>query len=156
MRASSDQAYGRETRSLSVVEGSKTAPATQPCLICGRGPTALISVARNLGMLVTRRYWNYSAPLCRDHGTQLARNWLLATSLMGWWGIISFFVNFGAVGADLNALRVARRLPPPGPVVVSLEAESASSIPAKRLIELESYSVSSIAGSDRLNHCCMK
>ncbi len=41
-------------------------------------------------------------------------------------------------------------------VVSSGTASSISSIPAKRRIDSESYRESSIAGSDRLNHCCMK
>jgi hypothetical protein len=81
-------------------------------------------------MLVIRRSWNYSAPLCRDHGSQLARNWLLATLLMGWWGLISFFMNFGAVATDLDALKAARRLPPAGPIVVPSGSEIAGSVPA--------------------------
>jgi len=89
-----------------------------PCQVCGRGPTAVISVSRNLGMVIFRRYWTYHAPLCRDHGSQLARNWLAATLLMGWWGIISFFTNFGAIATDLRALSSARRLAPAGSVIV--------------------------------------
>jgi hypothetical protein len=36
---------------------------------------------------------------------------------MGWWGLISFFVNFGSIAEDLRALRAARRLPPAGSVI---------------------------------------
>lgn len=103
---------------MSGAEEAATAPSMLPCRVCGRGPTAVISVSRNLGMLVVRRSWNYSAPPCRDHGSQLARNWLLATLIMGWWGLISFFVNFGAIATDLKALRTARRLSPAGSVIV--------------------------------------
>ena len=103
---------------MGIPEGSTTSPAMLPCQVCGRGPTALITVSRNVGMLFMRRYSAYSAPLCRDHGSQLARNWLVATLLMGWWGIISFFVNFGLVAADLSSLRTARRLAPTGSVII--------------------------------------
>jgi hypothetical protein len=115
---------------MSAVGGSTTAPSMLPCRVCGRGPTALISVSRNVGMLVLRRSRKYSAPLCRDHGSQLARNWLLATLLMGSWGFISFFVNFGAVATDLKALRAARRLPPPGSVIVPAGLDMAGSVDA--------------------------
>ena len=98
------------------------APSMLPCQVCGRGPTALISVSRNVGMLVRRQFWSYKAPLCRDHGRQLALNWLLATLLMGWWGLISFFVNIGAVVTDLNALRVTLRMPRAGSVIVPPES----------------------------------
>ena len=98
------------------------APSMLPCQVCGRGPTAVISVSRNVGMLVRRQFWSYKAPLCRDHGRQLALNWLLATLLMGWWGLISFFVNIGAVVTDLNALRVTLRMPRAGSVIVPPES----------------------------------
>lgn len=101
---------------MSGLDGSSAAASGLPCQVCGRGPTALVSVSRNLGMLILRRSWSFRASLCRDHGSQLARNWLLATFLMGWWGIISFFVNFRSIAADLSALRAARRLPPAGSV----------------------------------------
>ena len=89
-----------------------------PCYICGRGPTAVLSITRGLGMIFLRREWTYKAPLCRDHGTAIARNWLVATLLMGWWGIISFFVNWLAVIQDVNAWRQARALAPAGSVIV--------------------------------------
>jgi hypothetical protein len=38
---------------------------------------------------------------------------------MGWWGLISFFVNFGSIAEDLRALRAARRLPPAGSVILT-------------------------------------
>lgn len=113
---------------MSVVGESTAAPSMVPCQVCGRGPTALISVSRNVGMLVVRRSWDFSAPLCREHASQLARNWLLATLLMGWWGIISFFMNFGAVATDLNALRAARRLPPARPIAVPVGSGIAGSV----------------------------
>jgi putative regulator of septum formation len=89
-----------------------------PCQICGRGPTTIISLSRGLGMIFLRRVWTYRAPLCRDHGTAIARNWLVATALMGWWGIVSFFLNWVSIAQDFNAWRVARRLAPAGSVVV--------------------------------------
>jgi hypothetical protein len=89
-----------------------------PCYICGRGPTALISLTRGLGLILARREWSYQAPLCRDHGTAFARNWLVATALMGWWGIISFFVNWVAVAQNFKAWMTARRLAPAGSVIV--------------------------------------
>ena len=37
----------------------------------------------------------------------------LKTLVQGWWGIISFFVNFVAVGTDIAALRRASKLGEP-------------------------------------------
>jgi Septum formation len=103
---------------VSGLDAAMSGSGVASCQVCGRGPTALISVSRGLGLLVVRRSWRYRAPLCRDHGSQLAGNWLIATMLMGWWGLISFFVNFRAIATDLGALRTARRLGPAGSVIL--------------------------------------
>jgi hypothetical protein len=44
---------------------------------------------------------------------------LTRTLVQGWWGIVSFFVNFVAVGTDIAALRKASKLGEPqgAPVV---------------------------------------
>ena len=110
---------------MSVSDGSRPGVSSLPYQICGRGPTATIKVARNVGMLVLRRYTSFSAPLCRDHGFEIARNWLLATLLMGWWGLISFVTNFAAIATDLRALRAARGLAPAGSVIASPSFEAA-------------------------------
>lgn len=99
-------------------QGAAAAQQMLPCYICGRGPTAVLSVSRGLGMILARREWTYEAPLCRDHGTAIARNWLVATALMGWWGIVSFFVNWLSIAKDVRAWLAARRLAPAGSVIV--------------------------------------
>jgi hypothetical protein len=116
-------------------DGQLIAAAELPCQVCGRRPTTLIAVSRNLGLIVLRRYWTYQAPLCREHGTQLAANWLLATLLMGWWGVISFFMNFGAVAKDVGALRAARRLALPGSAILPAGFGAGSApVPASPLV----------------------
>ena len=64
-------------------------------------------------MVVFQRFYKFKGPLCRDHGIEHAREWLRLTARQGWWGVVSFFVNFVAVATDLFALRKAQRLPPP-------------------------------------------
>ena len=83
------------------------------CNMCGRQPATEISVRRQVGMIVLGRWYRYRAPLCRDHGIQVARAYLNKTLVQGWWGVISFFMNLFAVGVDLSALSKARKLDPP-------------------------------------------
>jgi hypothetical protein len=54
--------------------------------------------------------------VCRTHGTELTKTYLTKTLTQGWWGIISFFVNWFAVANDVVMLRRVSRLAPPAPV----------------------------------------
>jgi hypothetical protein len=83
------------------------------CEVCGRRPAALLKLRRHVGMIVMQRFVSARAALCRDHGIALAKDFLGKTLAQGWWGIISFFVNFYAVYVDLVALSQARKLAPP-------------------------------------------
>ena len=83
------------------------------CEVCGRGPAAQLTLRRHVGMVIFQRFYKYKGPLCRDHGVENAREWLRLTAVQGWWGIVSFFVNFYAVLTDVIALRKAKTLPPP-------------------------------------------
>jgi hypothetical protein len=64
-------------------------------------------------MILMQRFISARAALCRDHGMALAKEFLQKTLVQGWWGLISFFVNFYAVYTDLVALSRARKLGPP-------------------------------------------
>jgi hypothetical protein len=83
------------------------------CQVCGRQPAAELKVRRHVGMLVMQRFVTARAWVCRDHGVLLAKTYLRKTLIEGWWGIISFFVNFYAVYTDVVALSTARKLAPP-------------------------------------------
>lgn len=87
-------------------------PASR-CWLCGQTPARSITVARNTGMIIMRR-WEYMQPaMCRSHGVRLSAQWLGYTLVLGWWGVISFFVNFGAIAIDLFALGRALFTPRP-------------------------------------------
>ncbi len=101
---------------------SSPSTAVYGCRVCGRGPAAMIDLERNVGMIVLRTWHRYRGPLCREHGTDLAREWLIKTLVLGWWGVISFFFNIMAVVKDVQAWRTASRLPPPGSLVVTSAA----------------------------------
>jgi hypothetical protein len=83
------------------------------CQVCGRHPAGLLKLRRHVGMILMQRFVSARATLCRDHGMALAKDFLRKTLVQGWWGLISFFVNFYAIYIDLRALSQARKLAPP-------------------------------------------
>jgi hypothetical protein len=83
------------------------------CALCGREPAIQAAIRRHVGMILVQRFFKVREPLCRDCGTRLVRDWTLKTLWQGWWGYISFFVNWFVIGANLVALARLRRLDPP-------------------------------------------
>jgi len=83
------------------------------CQICRRQPAAEFTIRRHVGMIVVQKFVRFRGYLCRDHGIQASKDFLRKTLVQGWWGIISFFVNFYAVYTDLMALSKANKLGPP-------------------------------------------
>ena len=85
----------------------------ETCKVCGRIPARPLKLRRHVGMVVLQRFVKLEVPLCRDHGQELAKDYLKKTLVQGWWGIISFFVNFYAVYTDVHALQQAKQLGAP-------------------------------------------
>ncbi|MEZ5408520.1 MAG: DUF2510 domain-containing protein [Acidimicrobiales bacterium] len=79
-------------------------------------PTRTESIRRHVGMIVMQRFVKLSQPLCRDHGIEITRTYLRKTLIEGWWGFISFFLNFFTVGNDLVVLSRYRGLGEPQPL----------------------------------------
>ena len=83
------------------------------CQLCGRQPATEIVLRRHVGMILMQKFVRFRGYLCRDHAVQGAKDFLGKTLVQGWWGLISFFVNFYAVYTDLVALSKAKKLAPP-------------------------------------------
>jgi hypothetical protein len=79
--------------------------------MCGKRPAAVIPLERNVGMLVVRVVHRENGPFCREHGIAKAQEYLRLSFLLGWWGILSFFVNFILIGQNVRGLNAAKRLP---------------------------------------------
>ena len=89
---------------------------TTPCVVCGRVPTRTESIRRQVGMIVMQRFVKLEQPLCREHGVEVTNTYLRKTLIEGWWGFISFFLNFFTVGNDLVVLFRYRALGEPQPI----------------------------------------
>ena len=83
------------------------------CAVCSRLPADTFPIQRQVGLVFLRKTVRSSEVLCREHGTKRSRAFLARTLVQGWWGIISFFVNFLAIAHDLSAWSHYSRLAPP-------------------------------------------
>jgi hypothetical protein len=88
-------------------------PTATPCVVCGATPSRVEPIRRHVGMIFLQRFVKLERPLCRDHGLELTRSYLLRTLWQGWWGLISFFVNWAVLVSDIVVLFRYRSLPPP-------------------------------------------
>jgi membrane protease YdiL (CAAX protease family) len=97
-------------------------PASDVCLVCGRGPARLIAARRQIGLVVFNAFRSFKAPLCRDHGLAVTHEFVRRTVTEGWWSIFGF-LNWVAVISDLFTIRWLRRLDPPRGTTRALEVD---------------------------------
>lgn len=92
---------------------------SEACQVCQRHPARRLHLRRNVGMFFSREWHCIDANLCRTHAVQGSLYFLLLTLLFGWWGTISFCVNWAALAMDLAALPwgLAQRGPQGEPVL---------------------------------------
>jgi hypothetical protein len=91
------------------------APGENECDHCGSSPAAEVTLRYETGLLLWRtRHW-IDTKVCRCCGIALFRRMQNRTLLTGWWGIISFFVNWTTLARNLAARRKIGRLPEPRP-----------------------------------------
>jgi hypothetical protein len=81
--------------------------------MCGAAPATTISIRRHVGLLILQRFVKVRQPLCRDCGLAAVRAFTLRTLWQGWWGYISFFVNWFVLVTNLIAWRRFSKLPTP-------------------------------------------
>ena len=81
--------------------------------MCGKTPATQITVRRHQGMLLMQRFFKARPTLCRACGEGILRNWTGKTLVQGWWGYVSFFVNWFVLAANLAAWLKLRRLERP-------------------------------------------
>jgi membrane protease YdiL (CAAX protease family) len=95
-----------------VAEKIRKHPASDVCIVCGRGPARLIAARRQIGLVVFNGFRSFKAPLCREHGLAVVTEYFRRTVIEGWWSIFGF-LNWVAVVSDLITLRSLRRAPEP-------------------------------------------
>lgn len=97
------------------------APSAEECVLCGSWPAAFVRFERQTGLVITRTVYSFDERLCRQCGLAMGRAQQSRTLATGWWGIISFFVNFAIIFRNATNLRRVARLTPPSrdPYVVA-------------------------------------
>lgn len=82
------------------------------CEACGRGePSTTLRFFKNTGMLIMFRSETAGGQLCRSCGLDLGLRMTMWTLALGWWGMISFFVNIAFVANNFGNLLWAMTLP---------------------------------------------
>jgi len=89
------------------------APIGLACLTCNQRPAKQVQFRRHTGMLLFWMTQVTSAPMCRQCGVGAFRRYMDYTLWAGWWGIIAFFANFYAIGANLFNRAKLHSLPLP-------------------------------------------
>jgi hypothetical protein len=89
------------------------------CQVCGRAPAAHLVIRRHVGMVVIQKWYKLKGYFCRDCGLKLLHDYTFRTVLEGWWGIISFFVNWLVLLANGFFWLRCRRLPQALPVAAA-------------------------------------
>ncbi len=95
-----------------VARGIRKHPASDVCIVCGRGPACPVAARRQIGLVLFNGFRSFKAPLCRAHGLAVTHEFLRRTVTEGWWSILGF-LNWIAVVSDLITLKRLRRLPEP-------------------------------------------
>jgi hypothetical protein len=89
------------------------APGPEACMVCGGMPATRITLRSVVAFVVMGVTSTQRGVFCRDCGLAMFRKRMSATLLTGWWGILHFFINIGAVFTNLSARSQLMRLAPP-------------------------------------------
>lgn len=83
------------------------------CQVCEATPAIPIRLLGHQGMVLLYRQVSYRGTFCRDCGLSVFRTVMNRTLLVGWWGIISFFLNLYAILVNLAVWARLRGLTEP-------------------------------------------
>jgi hypothetical protein len=83
-----------------------------------------VTIRRHVGMIFLQRFIKFQRPVCRTCGQKVLKAFTLKTLWQGWWGYISFFVNWFVLAANLAAYFQLRGLAQPRPAAMTASASS--------------------------------
>jgi hypothetical protein len=83
-----------------------------------------VTIRRHVGMIFLQKFFKLRRPLCRTCGMKMLRSFTLKTPWQGWWGYISFFVNWFVLATNLGAYLQLRGLAQPRPAVAPASGSS--------------------------------
>lgn len=88
-------------------------PSFGECIVCGSVPATQVTLRQEAGYILWLTRKRIDGTFCRQCGTASFRHMTNRTLIMGWWGILSFFVNVYTIFSNLRALRRLMRLGEP-------------------------------------------
>jgi hypothetical protein len=111
----SDPLAPQATQSKAINDVKKTLrrPNETECTFCAYSPVAVVTLRREVGMVIMRRRYRFSGRYCKNCGIALFRETQNATLMSGWWGFISAPVNLSSVISNARESRKLRRLSEP-------------------------------------------
>lgn len=83
------------------------------CQVCEATPAIPIGFLSHQGLIVLYRQIRYRGTFCRDCGLSVFRTVMNRSLLVGWWGLISVFLNLYAIIANVAGWVRLRGLPEP-------------------------------------------
>lgn len=84
------------------------------CDVCRRSAQVdFVVLEQNIGLILFRIPKRLRAYLCRDCAASAFWRMTLITALLGWWGVISFFVTVAILVRNVRVYLRTRLLPPP-------------------------------------------
>ena len=96
------------------------APAAEDALVpthCDRCKRTVqvdyVTFEQNIGLIVFRMPKRFRGYLCRECSAHVFWRFTAVTLVMGWWGVISFFVTFAILYRNVATYARTRALAPP-------------------------------------------
>lgn len=90
-------------------------PSSSECQLCGSAPAAAVTLRREVGIVLVRQSHVLDGVYCRSCGISLFREMTDKTMVRGWWGFISFFVNWFTIARNVAARVALGHLDEPEP-----------------------------------------
>ncbi len=82
------------------------------CQVCGaHAPVKKLWAAQMIGMIIVFQYSYVNGMICRRCIDKELMQRTLISLFLGWWGVISFFLNWVVLAANIGAFIVSRGLP---------------------------------------------
>jgi len=82
------------------------------CAVCFRRPAIFIDIRWNYGFVIAWRWRQRRVSVCKEHGEEQAKKFLLRTRLLGWLSLGSAETNRETIRMDRAALEGLASLPP--------------------------------------------
>ncbi|MFE6857256.1 hypothetical protein [Nocardia sp. NPDC057668] len=85
------------------------------CRYCGATPAVHVDLRGHRAFIIFMQFLRSPGPFCRDCGLATSRRLTEQSLILGWWGIMSLFINPITMLINVAAHKRVAELPPPIP-----------------------------------------